>query len=194
MNKTNKPVVKDLDLWKNIRNGNKEALKKLHTKYFYQMYLYAIKSTHGNTPLAEELVSDCFINIWEHRKNIEITTSVEHYLFLMLHNHIVDHHRKKRLLTESLSQDFVMPEDEKYFDDQKQYARLYQAVKKLPAQCRKVLELAVYESLTYQEIADNLEISKNTVKTQMGRAYKYLREILDPKDFNFFLVIRKRRN
>jgi len=48
--------------------------------------------------------------------------------------------------------------------------------------------------LSYQEIADKLNISRNTVKTQMGRAYKYLREMLDPKDFNFFLVFRKRRS
>lgn len=192
MNKTNKPVVEDLDLWKNIRDGNKEALKKLHTKYFYQMCLYAIKSTHGNTPLAEELVSDCFIKIWEHRKNIEIKTSVEHYLFLMLHNGIVDHYRKKRVITEPLIKDFTAPASEKEFDDQKHYARLYKAVKKLSPQCRKVLELAVYESMTYQEIADALNISRNTVKTQMGRAYQHLREMLDPKDFNFFLVARKR--
>jgi RNA polymerase sigma-70 factor (ECF subfamily) len=56
------------------------------------------------------------------------------------------------------------------------------------------LELSIFESLTYQEIADKLHISKNTVKTQVGRAYKHLREMLDPKDFNFFLVIRRRRD
>lgn len=184
--------MEDLDLWKNIKDGNKTALKKLHSKYFHQMCLYAIKSTHGNTPLAEELVSDCFIKIWEYRKKIEIKTSVEHYLFLILHNEIVDHYRKKRVITEPLIQDFIAPVNEKEFDDQKHYARLYKAVKKLPEQCRKILELAVYDSLSYNEIAEKLHISRNTVKTQMGRAYKHLREMLDPKDFNFFMVFRKR--
>lgn len=184
--------MEDLDLWKNIKAGNKGALKKLHNKYFYQMCLYAIKSTDGNTALAEDLVSDCFIKIWEQRKKIEIKTSVEHYLFLMLHNCIVDHFRKKRIRTEPLEKDFIAPANEKEFDDQKQYARLYKAVKKLPSQCRIVLELAVYESMTYQEIADKLNISRNTVKTQMGRAYQHLREMLDPKDFNFFLIIKKK--
>ena len=151
--------MEDLDLWKNIKNGNKESLKRLHTKYYYQMCLYAIKSTHRNTALAEELVSDCFIKIWEQRKNIEITTSVEHYLFLMLHNEIVDYYRKKRIITEPLINDFTSPVSEKEFDDQKHYARLYKAVKKLSPQCRKILELAVYESMTYQEIAEKLGIS-----------------------------------
>jgi RNA polymerase sigma-70 factor (ECF subfamily) len=192
--KSNKPAVEDLDLWKNIKNGNKGALKNLHKKYYYQMYLYAIKSTEGDSSLAEELVSDCFIKIWEQRKIIEIQTSVEHYLFLMLHNIIIDHHRKRKMIFEPISKDFIAPANVKDFDDQKKYARLYMAVKKLPEQCRKILELAVYDSLSYNEISEKLDISRNTVKTQMGRAYKYLREALDPKDFNFFLVIRKKRN
>jgi RNA polymerase sigma-70 factor (family 1) len=191
---SNKPAVEDSTIWKDIKQNDKKALRRLHDKYFHQMYLYASKSTNGNEGLAEELVSDCFIRLWENRKNIDIHDSVKHFLFIMLHNHIIDYHRKKKPLTEPLEQDFPVPGDEKFFDDQKQYARLYVAVKKLPDQCRKVLELSIFESLSYQEIAEKLEISKNTVKTQMGRAYKHLREMLDPKDFNFFLVISKRRS
>lgn len=186
--------MEDSAIWKEIKHNDKKALRKLHDRYFHQMYLYASKSTNGNEGLAEELVSDCFIKLWENRKTIDIHDSLKHYMFLMLHNHIIDHFRKKRLLTEPLTQEFVAPGDEKFFDDRKQYARLYLAVKKLPDQCRKVLELSIFESLTYQEIAEKLQISKNTVKTQMGRAYKHLREILDPKDFNFFLVINKRKS
>ncbi|MGM0620955.1 MAG: RNA polymerase sigma factor [Bacteroidota bacterium] len=184
--------MEDLYLWKNIKDGNKGALKKLHNKYYSQMCLYAIKSTEGNTALAEELVSDCFIKIWENRKKIEIQISVEHYLFLMLHNNIIDHHRKRKIISEPLTKDFISPGHVKDFDDQKKYARLYKAVKELPEHCREILELAVYDSLSYNEIAERLHISRNTVKTQMGRAYKHLREMLDPKDFNFFLVVRKR--
>ena len=185
--------MEDSAIWKDIKSNDKKALRKLHDRYFHQMYLYASKSTNGNEGLAEELVSDCFIKLWKNRKKIDVHNSLKHYLFLMLYNNIIDHFRKKRLLTVPLTQEFVAPGDEKFFDDRKQYARLYLAIKKLPDQCRKVLELAIFESLTYQEIAEKLHISKNTVKTQMGRAYKHLREMLDPKDFNFFLMIRKRR-
>ncbi len=185
--------MEDSLLWRNIKQGDKKALRKLHERYFHQMYLYASKSTNGNKGLAEELVSDCFIKLWENRKGTDIHSSVKNFLFTVLHNAIFDHFRKKKLLTEPLAEDFQAPGDEKEFDDQKQYVRLYLALKKLPEQCRKVLELAVFDSLTYDEIAEKLHISRNTVKTQMGRAYKYLREVLDPKDFNFFLVIKKRR-
>lgn len=154
------------------------------------MYLYAVKTIRENSGPAEELVSNCFIKLWENRKKIIISVSLKHYLYVMLYHEITDYYRKKRLLTEKLTDDFVAPFDEKEFDHQQQYARLYQAVKKLPEQCRKVLELAVYDSMSYNDIANKLNISKNTVKTQIGRAYRQLKEMLDPNDFIFFLTLK----
>ena len=183
--------MEDLDLWHKIKKGNKQALKKLHNKYYYQMCLFAIKSTNGNSGLAEELVSDCFIKMWDDRNKIEINASVKQYLFRILQNNIIDHFRKKRIISEPINKDYTSPGNEKDFDDQKQYALLFKAMKMLPEQCRRILELAVFEGLTYNQIAEKLGISRNTVKTQMGRAYRFLKEKLDPKDFNFFLVIRK---
>lgn len=185
--------MEDNLLWRNIQKGDKNALKRLHEIYFHQMYLYAAKSISHSNGLAEELVSDCFIKLWENRKQIKIHTSVKHYLFVILHNSIIDYFRKKKILTQPYEEDFQIPGDEKFFDDQKEYAKLYRAVKKLPEQCRLVLELAVFESLTYNEIAEQLKISRNTVKTQVGRAYRTLKELLDPSDFNFFLLIRKKK-
>jgi RNA polymerase sigma-70 factor (family 1) len=178
--------------WEGIKQGDKAALKKLHSTYFQQMCLYAARTLHNSNGLAEELVDDCFIKLWENRNKIEIHTSLKNYLFLMLHNTIIDHIRKKKLMTEPLTGDYFMPGDEKEFDDQKQYVTLYNALKKLPDQCRKVLELAIYDSKTYNEIAEELHISKNTVKTQMGRAYKHLKEKLDPKEFSLFILATKK--
>lgn len=186
--------MKDIYLWKYIKEGDKEALKKLHEMYFHQMYLYAAKSTidtNDTNGVAEELVSDCFIKLWENRKKIDIQTSVKHYLFYMLRNNIIDYFRKRKLSTEPLTDDIRVPGSERDFDEQKEYAKLYLAIKNLPDRSRKVLELAIFESLSYKEIAEKLQISRNTVKTQIGRAYRKLKEILDPKDFNFFLVVFK---
>lgn len=180
----------DKAIWENIRRGSKPALKQLHDNYFNQMCLYACKSTKDSATV-EELVSDCFIKLWENRKKIEIQSSVKHYLFLMLRNAVIDHHRKKRYLTESLSE-IADPGSETLFDEQQQYATLYTAIEKLPLQCRRILELAAFDSLSYDQIAEKLHISRNTVKTQMARAYRFLREKLNPKDFLFFCYFRRK--
>jgi len=179
-------------LWKNIKAGNKQALNELHEKYFHQMCLYAHKSTN-NSGIVEELVSDCFIKIWENRKKISIKISVKNYIFLILRNSIIDYYRKKQVHQETLEN---LPEiaDESYFDEQKQYALLYQALEKLPQQRRKILELAVFDSLSYKQIAEKLNISRNTVKTQIARAYRLLKESLDPKDFYLFYFFSHKKD
>lgn len=182
--------MEDLQQWENIKKGDKKALKKLHDKYFNQMCLYALKSS-CETGVVEELVSDCFIKIWENRRKINISSSVKHYIFFMLRNSIIDYFRKTKFLTDPIDE-IQEPADETYYDEQKQYADLYSVIGMLPEQRRKILELAVFESMTYQQIAEKLDISKNTVKTQMGRAFRFLKEKLDPKDFYLFCVFHKK--
>ena len=183
--------MNELELWKYIQRGDKNAFKRLHKLHFYQMCLFAYKSIKDKQ-LVENIVSDCFIKLWEYHSEIQIKTSLKSYLYRMLRNQIIDHFRKKQEST-----DFVVevPDiaDEVEFDAQQKYAKLYQALTKLPQQRRKILELAVFDALTYQEIADRLQISKNTVKTQISRAYRFLKETLEPRDFYFFCLLQNKQ-
>ena len=174
-----------------MKRGNKSALKQLHDHYFNQMCLYALKSV-SESGVVEELVSDCFIKIWENRERIEIKTSVKHYIFLMLHNSVIDFHRKRKIMTEQVEKVQELAGEET-FDDQETYAKLYSLLEKLPVQRRTILELAVFDSLSYKEIAGKLKISRNTVKTQVGRAYRFLKENLDPEDFHLFFIFHSHR-
>ena len=124
------------------------------------------------------------------RKNIEIKSSLESYLYQMLRNSIIDYHRAKHDNTISFDQIPDIP-DEAEVNDEQRYAKLYTAISMLPEKRRQILELAIFESCTYQEIAEKLGITKNTVKTQMVRAYRFLKESLDPVDFFFFCFLKK---
>jgi len=181
----------DLSLWKNIRNGDTRSLKVLHDRYYWQMRLYAIKIYHNQGGL-EEAVSDCFIKLWTKRAEIFIERSVKSYLFLMLRNGLIDLIRKKRdiiLLEVSSLPEVPDIEAENEFDH---YARLYTALEKLPEQRRRILELAVFESYSYAQIAERLNISVNTVKTQIGRAYRFLKEELDPRSINLLFLLQSK--
>ncbi len=182
--------MEDLLLWQKIQTGDTAALRLLHSRYFLQMCLFAKKSLNDEQ-IIEHLVSDCFIKLWENRKQLQIRTSLKSYLFRTLRNQIIDYYRKKDEVTEYTEQ---LPEiaDEVFFDEQKRFVKLYKVLEKLPEQRKKILELAVFESYTYQEIAAHLGISKNTVKTQIARAYRFLKENLEPRDFTFFCLIQKK--
>jgi len=182
----------DQSIWSRIVSGDVAALRNLHDKYYYQLWLWASKHTHNET-LAEELVADCFIKLWERRKHILIEKSLKSYLYLMLRNQMVSQQRKSKKQIVFNSE--ILPDlpEETTINNQDFYAGLYRAIQKIPEQRRKILELAVFDSLTYNEIATRLNISVNTVKTQMGRSYQFLKEELDPKNFLLLSLLQKKR-
>lgn len=181
--------MNDVDIWGRIVTGDVTALRVLHDKYYPHLRLWISKYTRDKS-LADELVSDCFIKLWENRRQIIIEKSLKSYLYRMLHNQLVSQLRKAK--PEMVGAEHLpdLP-DEVVPNSQDFYAELYCAIQKIPEQRRKILELAVFDSLSYKEIASRLDISVNTVKTQMGRAYQFLKEELDPKNFLLFSVIHK---
>jgi len=185
--------MNDQQIWENIINGDVEALRILHEKYYHQLWLWSSKYIKNDT-LAEELVSDCFLKLWNSRQNIVIEKSLKSYLYMMLRNQMVSQSRKSKHEIVTESNQFPDLPDDITINNYDLYAELYSAINKIPEQRRKILELAAFESLTYKEIADRLNISVNTVKTQMGRAYQFLKEELDPHNFlilHFFLKKEK---
>lgn len=182
----------DRSIWKKIVEGDVNALRQLHDRYYHGLWLWAVKNTR-NESLAEELVSDCFIKLWDSRRKISIEKSVKSYLFLMLRNQFISHARKSK--HELVFDDNKFPDlpDVTEMNDQDFYAELYKAIQKIPEQRRKILELAVFESQSYKEIALRLGISVNTVKTQMGRSYQFLKEELDPKNFSLLHFFMKKK-
>lgn len=183
----------DTYIWSKIVNGDVEAFRILHEKYYPPMWLWATKYSR-NELLAQEVVSDCFIKLWEKRQNVIIEKSLKSYLYLMLRNQIVSHARKARHKLSVGFENLHDIPDEVSIDKMEYYAELYRIIEKIPEQRRKILELAAFDSLTYKEIAIQLRISVNTVKTQMGRAYQFLKEELDPKDFLLFSLFLKKRS
>lgn len=185
-------MEEDLKIWERIRSGDATAVKSLHNKYFYQLHLYGKKFCH-NSSFLDEAVSDCFIKLWTRRNDLVINRSVKSYLFLMLRNGLIDILRRKDH-TLHFEEGSVpdLPDDEMH-DELDRYAKLYSTLERLPEQRRHILELAVFESFTYAQIAEKLHISVNTVKTQMGRAYRFIKEELDPKSLQFFFMLKSRR-
>ena len=130
---------------------------------------------------AEDLVQDVFSTIWEKRETLHIQTGLKNYVLTAVKNHAINQVQRDKNLTVSLSElliDFEEEESQDRFDDEELAVNIASAIEELPTACRNIFNLAYCEKLTYQQIADQLNISKNTVKTQMGIAYRQLRKNL----------------
>ena len=179
---------------KGLQQGSEQAYKDLFTAYFSDLVLYA-NHFIKNQAAAEDIVQDFFITLWFEKKFSNIENGLESYLYRSLHNTCLNHLRneqrkQEKLLHITIEKDSSPTLTTELEDKEREYNQLYQALHKLPEQCKQVFTLCCLQDMKYQEAADYLGISINTVRTQMGRAYKILRNSLDSKSFLNLLFLR----
>lgn len=167
-----------VELWK---GGSEVAYKVLFDRYFSKLYYYTLKMV-TDKEVSEEIVMDVMMNIWQKKNLIKDELPVSAYLFRSVKNKIIDFHRKQAIKTTSLDDDGVYIEpaghqgaDHRVLQNEldMQFAT---GLSYLSPQKRNVFMLSRNEGLTYQEIANKLNISKNTVENHMVAALKQLKE------------------
>jgi RNA polymerase sigma-70 factor (ECF subfamily) len=175
---------KESDLVAKISSGDKNAFEVLFKKYYAELVRFAFHITNS-FQASEDIVQDVFVNVWEFRSNLKAEKSIKIYLYRSVKNRALNFlkHKKFENFAEGLD-DFEsdMPE----FDPE---LNLYHAelekmvnwgIEQLPEKCRLIFRLHRQNGLTYQEIAQILDISVKTVEIQIGRALKTLRKLLTP--------------
>jgi len=163
-----------------LRNDDKAALREL----FEQYYPYVCGSMLRLLPdksTVEDLAQDVFVRFWNKRHDIQINSSLKAYLRRMAVNEALQYLRKKKFYQDEISEEQMSdtnPGVEQQYLDQELQERIRHAVETLPPRCRAVFELSRYESLSYKEIAERMDISIKTVENQMSKALKHLRSVL----------------
>lgn len=180
--------IKYLDLEKH----SEVDIKYLFNEFYEKLCLYArgfVKDSHA----AEEIVEDLFVYLWLHSANLRINTSFKSYLFRSVRNNCLKYlSRNRSSRHEPIPGEKAMDElEQRHFLSEEIPLSLIisreleektdQVLESLPGQCRKIYLLSCHENMTYSEIAEKLNISVGTVKTQMFRAFQKLRDGL--KDF-----------
>lgn len=166
--------------WKKIREGDNLVYDKMFDYYYQPLCSYA-SSYIKNQQVIEDIVIDCFAKIWEERASLEIKSSLQNYLVTIVKNAAITYLRKNQLhLSDLESTSHTIPDEETDpLKDTGILNKLYEAINKMPEQRRKILKMAAFEEKSYAQIAEELHISVNTVKTQMSRSYKFLKDELD---------------
>jgi RNA polymerase sigma-70 factor (ECF subfamily) len=172
------PVIKDLRVPLPVLS--KEQFDDFFKRNYQTACLVALRYM-ADIDQAEDLVQDAFVILWEKRETLQIKDNLKNYFFKIVKNNAlkkVDRDKSDMVPLSILSIDPAEEEEEERFDDEELAVEVYRAIGELPSACRTIFNLAYREKLTYQQIADQLNISKNTVKTQMGIAYSQLRNKL----------------
>ncbi len=171
----------ELEWIEKIKNDDKLAYEKLFRKY-YKILLEFAWDYVKDIQVAENIVQEVFFRIWVNRKKISISSRVNSYLLTSVKNQSLKYirHQKveKRTEIELDSIDCSLQTPEDVLNEKDIVIAVRAAINELPDRCREIFILSRYKNYKYSEIADLLKISISTVETQMGRAYKFLREHL----------------
>ena len=170
----------DIDIIKGIREGKVSAFRDLYARYsnlIYRNILVRVKSSFD----ADDIFQDFFIQVWEKRETIEITSSVKNYLLVWLRNHILNSIKKEQIRDRyhEISQEGVSEVDDYT------WVRIVASdlVRKFPPRLRDVYLLSREQHLSVKEIAERLSVSEQTVKNQLTDILKRLRKEINRKNF-----------
>ena len=138
---------------------------------------------------AKDIVQDFFVSFWNKRDSITISSSYGAYARKSVKNLSLQYLEKKKELQlhETLPEEASKPEPG--FDRPKTNDKLNDLINQLPEKRKDIFISVVVHGKSYAEIAETNDISVNTVKTQMKRAYAFLRSFEKEDYLSFFLII-----
>ena len=158
-------------------------------RYNYRpLCLYALHYLQ-DADLAEDIVQESYTALWEKLQEGSHVFNRKSYLYMMVRNRCLDHLRKKGIPTESLKpyDTYGIIDDDDAQERSQTEARLWTAIDSLPEKCREVFILSKRDDLKYEEIAEELGLSVNTVRNQISKALKVLKEGVH-KLYTFFFA------
>ncbi len=172
----------DFSLIRQFNSGNEKAFKELVNRH-KEKVRNLIYLTLGNTDAVDDISQEVFISVYKKLKFFRFESQFSTWLYRITVNKCRDHLRKLKL--RNLFFPALTPENENHSKtylrenyDIKEIVRMY--VAKLPEKMRVPLVLRDFEGLSYQEIAEALELDLGTVKSRIFRAREGLRKFLEP--------------
>ena len=167
------------ELLKCVAEGDEGAFAKLFAHYRNRVYTIAFKLTRSNI-IAEEIVQDVFLKIWQKGPDLPAIKNFNAYLFIVTRNHIYkvlkDIARNYKVVT--------LPDEDQVLSDSntadflvnKEYTLLLQnAIERLPSQQKQVYYLVKDQGFKRDEVAQQLHIQPETVKFHLAQAMKNIR-------------------
>jgi len=172
----------DYELLSLLKHGDEQAFDHFYQLYSLPIYRKLLKMIKVDI-LAEELMQDVFVRLWDKRHLIEPGQPFKSYLYLIAQNLVHDFYRKvareERLQSEikAFSTELYLHTEEKLFLKETREI-LDKAINQLPAQQKLVFNLCKMEGKSYEEVSGALGISTSTINGHIVKATKNIKEYM----------------
>ncbi len=172
----------DEQIIRKLKRGDKRAFQALFDRYFNALSAFGFK--YVADPFAvEDMVQEVFVSYWQSRENFDHINAVKSFLYTSVRNKCLNHLKHQAVLKKHEPALIYNLESEQYFRshviEEETFNQLFTEIRSLPVAAQEIMLLAL-NGLKNQEIADELNVSINTVKTQKKIAYSRLKDALGP--------------
>ncbi|WP_454881350.1 RNA polymerase sigma-70 factor [Sphingobacterium detergens] len=169
-----------------------KAVQEYFDLYFDRLYLFAFKMLECKET-SRDLVQDAFITLMQGKLlKIEDPNSIKSYLYSTVKNAALNHIRHQKFLSRAHSREYTENFEEPIVEKMIQaevIGELYAALNLLPEGCRLIFKMGYLEGMKNHEIAEKLNISVNTIKTQKKRGLAILRSHLPPQTYYILVCL-----
>ena len=169
-------------LIKALRAGNRLAFRELYMRHHPRLTYYALKLAKS-AYVAEEIIQEVFVKLWVHRESIDPQRPLEPYIYRMTRNHLFNYlkkaaHQKELKAALSSHMQLARNQTDEAIRDSELNKLLEQALQKLTAKKRAIYEMSRNEGKSLDEIAEQMNLSKKTVKNHLWEALVLIKKEL----------------
>lgn len=155
-----------------------EEFRKLYERY-YRPGIAFLVSIIKNRDDAENMLQDVFVKIWLRKDQLVFNEALQAYIFASLRNIAFDFLKKLEREQQMKRNFFELMKETEDTTDESVFTVVTRAIEKLSEKRKMILKLNIEEGKSYQEIAEIMRISKNTVKNQLIKAKQHLKNTIE---------------
>ncbi len=176
--------ISDHILLAGVSSGNETAFRSLFDRYRGKIYTYALRLSE-DTSLADEVVQDVFLKIWLKRKELPSIDNFNAWLYAIARHRMFDMMKQqaremKTLETVQLAAPDATNNAELSLLEKEHQLLLKDALSQLSPRQQHIYHLSRHHGMKHEEIAQNLNISRHTVKTHLVHALRVIRQHITP--------------
>jgi RNA polymerase sigma-70 factor (ECF subfamily) len=156
--------------------GFSEKEFEVFFRQYYKLALLISTRITNDLVTSEDLVQDVFFDLWENQKVNPLAPNLKSYLLKSVKNRSLNYNRDKKDHLEFNLNLNESPDEDYNFEREEKICRILLEIDKLPPKCQEIFKMVVFKGMKYSDVSEKLQITNNTVKTQLTIAYKQLKK------------------
>ncbi len=164
-------------LLSSLKKGEESAYRYIFDNYYERLVFFANKML-GDIDSSRNVVQEVIVMLYDKRDELKIHTSLNSFLHQVVRNRVLNLLKYEKM-KDTHHTEILHSSDITATDNEIEYNDLQSAIKdivtELPPRCKEIFELSRVDGKSNQEIAEELNISRRTVETQISNALKQLR-------------------